>query len=180
MHNVNGKRDIDSFLETKKRPRKEDQQKETSNLENLDSRQVDWTFVEDTDDDHDVSITIKQEQDNDDNAANEKKKPTRDNVYDYDPCVIPQLEKECGPEATYRKYLILAHVVKHLRVKDKRELFKLMRMQGQDNEHVFFPKYGMTAGEFAIFRMVFFSSLLSLFPSLFPSLFLFLSPSTIR
>jgi len=48
----------------------------------------------------------------------------------------------------------MAHIVAALGVKEKRELFKWMRTGKEVDEHTFFPRYGLTAGEFAIFHIL--------------------------
>lgn len=65
-----------------------------------------------------------------------------------------------GPPCTYNKYLSVMAAVKMLGVKEKRELFKLMREGdaghgcGQVNEHTFLPRLGVTVGEFALFYVL--------------------------
>lgn len=62
--------------------------------------------------------------------------------------------KECGPEATYRKYIIMAWVIEKLSVKQKREIFKLMRTCVEADHNTFLTKYGFTIGEFATFHIL--------------------------
>lgn len=59
--------------------------------------------------------------------------------------------KDCGPEATFRKYKVLFKIIEGLRVKEKREIFKLMRTGTDVCERTFLPHYGITVGEFAVF-----------------------------
>ncbi len=64
---------------------------------------------------------------------------------------VLKTEKTCGPSATWRKYWIMYMFVGSLGIKDKRRLFFHMRKDDVD-EHSFFPKYGFTAGEFAVYQ----------------------------
>lgn len=51
---------------------------------------------------------------------------------------------------TASKYETLIHYIGELSVRDKRYLFSIIRNCEQDiNIHAFFPKYGLTVGEFA-------------------------------
>lgn len=56
---------------------------------------------------------------------------------------------------TWKKYLILSSYIEHLRVRDKRQIFHIMRRQGDSLTHNhFFPQYGITAGEFATWQIL--------------------------
>lgn len=69
--------------------------------------------------------------------------------------IDPMFSTDCGPNATYRNCICLFQTNKHLRVKEKRELFKCMRIGGDTvNENTFLPKYGITVGEFSIFYIL--------------------------
>ncbi|AVK76913.1 hypothetical protein pmac_cds_225 [Pandoravirus macleodensis] len=64
-----------------------------------------------------------------------------------------------GPPATYNKYLSVMATVRTLGMKEKRELFKLMRegaagKRGRVTEHTFIPRLGVTMGEFALFYVL--------------------------
>ena len=54
---------------------------------------------------------------------------------------------------TWKRNIVMERVVSQLRVKDKRLIFNLMRQPGVD-ENTFFPQYGMTAGEFAVWHIL--------------------------
>lgn len=67
--------------------------------------------------------------------------------------------RRLGPPATYNKYLSVMAAVKTLGMKEKRELFKLMRegvvgKRGRVTEHTFIPRLGVTMGEFALFYVL--------------------------
>ncbi|AGO83881.1 hypothetical protein psal_cds_289 [Pandoravirus salinus] len=67
--------------------------------------------------------------------------------------------RRLGPPATYNKYLSVMAAVKALGMKEKRELFKLMRegvvgKRGRVTEHTFIPRLGVTMGEFALFYVL--------------------------
>lgn len=56
---------------------------------------------------------------------------------------------------TWRKYIILSCFIESLRVKDKRQIFHIMRKSNIDLDHdSFFPQYGITAGEFAVWQVL--------------------------
>ena len=56
---------------------------------------------------------------------------------------------------TWKKYLILSCFIEQLRVRDKRQIFHIMRRQGDTLTHdSFFPRYGITAGEFAVWQVL--------------------------
>ncbi|AVK75848.1 hypothetical protein pkur_cds_217 [Pandoravirus kuranda] len=64
-----------------------------------------------------------------------------------------------GPPATYNKYLSVMATMRTLGMKEKRELFKLMREGdlgkcGRVTEHTFIPHLGVTMGEFALFYVL--------------------------
>jgi hypothetical protein len=67
--------------------------------------------------------------------------------------------RRLGPPATYNKYLSVMATVRTLGMKEKRELFKLMRegvvgKRGRVTEHTFIPRLGVTMGEFALFYVL--------------------------
>jgi hypothetical protein len=51
---------------------------------------------------------------------------------------------------TQQKYERIKHVIEHLRVRDKRNLYVLMRNFPNLSPSTLFPAYGFVAGEFAI------------------------------
>lgn len=56
---------------------------------------------------------------------------------------------------TWKKYIVISCFVEGLRVKDKRHLFHIMRKSTKSLSHdTFFPTYGITAGEFAIWQIL--------------------------
>lgn len=55
---------------------------------------------------------------------------------------------------TWKKYIIISYYVEQLRVRDKRHLFHIMRKASFLNHDTFFPNYGITAGEFAIWQIL--------------------------
>lgn len=50
---------------------------------------------------------------------------------------------------TWRKYIVIAHHVDTLRVRDKRAIFQLMRLHPDMTANSFLPEFGITAGDFA-------------------------------
>ena len=55
---------------------------------------------------------------------------------------------------TWKKYIVISCFVESLRVKDKRHLFYIMRKSCDLCHDTFFPHYGITAGEFAIWQIL--------------------------
>ena len=56
---------------------------------------------------------------------------------------------------TWKKYIIISCFVENLRVKDKRQIFHIMRRSGDElTSDTFFPQYGVTAGEFAVWQVL--------------------------
>ena len=55
---------------------------------------------------------------------------------------------------TWKKYIIISYFVESLRVRDKRHLFQIMRKSPMLTHDTFFPNYGITAGEFAIWQIL--------------------------
>ena len=56
---------------------------------------------------------------------------------------------------TYIKYLIIACFIERLRVKEKRQIFHIMRSSTDVlDENTFFPQFGITAGEFSIWQVL--------------------------
>ena len=55
---------------------------------------------------------------------------------------------------TWKKYIVLSMFIENLRVKDKRQIFHIMRRTGDLDHNSFFPQYGITAGEFAVWQVL--------------------------
>ena len=56
---------------------------------------------------------------------------------------------------TWKKYIVLSYFIENLRVKEKRQLFHIMRRHDSILDHnSFFPQYGITAGEFATWQVL--------------------------
>lgn len=51
---------------------------------------------------------------------------------------------------TWQRYTVLAHCIASLTVRERRRVFQLARKSGGDWSAVFFPKYGFTLSEFAV------------------------------
>ncbi len=56
-------------------------------------------------------------------------------------------------EATYNKYIALNYYVSQMPVRPKRLIFRLTR-GCTNNTNIYFPKYGITAGEFTTFNLL--------------------------
>ena len=56
---------------------------------------------------------------------------------------------------TWKKYIVLSYFVESLRVREKRQIFHIMRRNFSILDHdTFFPMYGITAGEFAVWQVL--------------------------
>ena len=56
---------------------------------------------------------------------------------------------------TWKKYIVVSCYVESLRVKEKRHVFQTMRRHYSTLTHdSFFPAYGITAGEFAVWQVL--------------------------
>ena len=55
---------------------------------------------------------------------------------------------------TWKKYIVLSKVIEMLRVRDKRHIFHMMRRTENLTHDTFFPTYGFTAGEFAVWQVL--------------------------
>tara|TARA_Y100001954_G_scaffold232667_1_gene284349 strand:- start:4620 stop:4862 length:243 start_codon:yes stop_codon:yes gene_type:complete len=54
---------------------------------------------------------------------------------------------------TWKKYICMSQYVENLRVKEKRRIFQLMRLEGM-HEDVFMPHLGLTIAEFSCFQVL--------------------------
>lgn len=54
---------------------------------------------------------------------------------------------------TWERYTILAHVVNRLSVRDRRQIFQLMR-RAENTPNLFFPAYGVCLAEFAVWHVL--------------------------
>ena len=56
---------------------------------------------------------------------------------------------------TWKKYIVLSCFIESLRVREKRQIFHIMRRHTDTLDHdTFFPHYGITAGEFAVWQIL--------------------------
>ena len=51
---------------------------------------------------------------------------------------------------TWERYTILAHVIMNLSIRDRRQIFQLTRGASAATPDLFFPEYGFTLAEFAV------------------------------
>jgi len=56
--------------------------------------------------------------------------------------------------ATYEKINCIKQSIMSLQVKDKRCLFSIMRLTKNLTSNSFFPRYGITAGQFSVFYVL--------------------------
>ena len=57
-------------------------------------------------------------------------------------------------QATIAKYQSQWEHVRNMRVRDKRQLFYILRTVQNISPNTFFPVYGLTAGEFAVWQIL--------------------------
>ena len=55
---------------------------------------------------------------------------------------------------TWKKYMVLSRFIEELRVREKRHIFQIMRRSSELSHDTFFPEYGITAGEFAVWQVL--------------------------
>ena len=55
---------------------------------------------------------------------------------------------------TWERYTVLAHAIAGLTVRDRRAIFQLVRRVETPTSDLFFPAYGFTFGEFAVWSML--------------------------
>jgi hypothetical protein len=61
---------------------------------------------------------------------------------------------ESATISALRKNEILMEVISNYTVKDKRNLFQYMKMDGEIHKDTLFPRYGVTAGEFCTYYLL--------------------------
>ena len=64
--------------------------------------------------------------------------------------------RKCDSSIMYpiwKRNIVIECQTQHLRVRDKRVLFQYMR-ETEVDEKYFFPNYGITAGEFAVWHII--------------------------
>jgi hypothetical protein len=55
---------------------------------------------------------------------------------------------------TWERYTVLAHAIAGLSVRDRRAIFQLVRRVEAPTSDLFFPEYGFTLGEFAVWSVL--------------------------
>jgi hypothetical protein len=55
---------------------------------------------------------------------------------------------------TWERYTVLAHVISNLTMREKRVVFQLLRQMSNVSPEVFFPEYGFTLSEFAVWYVL--------------------------
>lgn len=70
----------------------------------------------------------------------------------------PPLSCGATTRATWERYIVLSHVIVRLPIRDRRTLFTLARALAADHPDragdVFFPQYGFSLGEFAMWHVL--------------------------
>lgn len=68
--------------------------------------------------------------------------------------IHPSFECDGGPECTYSMHNELYRSIYTLKIKDKRDIFKVMRVSDDVTHNSFLTTYGITAGQFAIYHIL--------------------------
>lgn len=64
------------------------------------------------------------------------------------------MERQLITYPTWERYVVLAHIVSELSVRDRRHLFQLVRKQADPSPDLFFPQFGFTLSEFAVWHVL--------------------------
>ena len=64
------------------------------------------------------------------------------------------MERQLLTWATWERYTILATYIGNLSVRDRRNLFQLIRNEPSPSPDIFFPTYGFSLSEFAVFHIL--------------------------
>ena len=64
------------------------------------------------------------------------------------------MERKLLTWPTWERYTVLAHVVGTLSVRERRNLFQLIRSHADPQPDLFFPNYGFSLGEFATWHIL--------------------------
>lgn len=63
-------------------------------------------------------------------------------------------ERDLLTYPTWERYTILSHIIARLTVRDRRHIFQLVRRTEDVSPDVFFPAYGFTLSEFAVWHIL--------------------------
>lgn len=63
-------------------------------------------------------------------------------------------ERDLLTYPTWERYTILSHAIAHLSVRDRRHIFQLVRRADDLTPDLFFPQYGFTLSEFAVWHIL--------------------------
>ena len=64
------------------------------------------------------------------------------------------MERQLLTWATWERYTVLADYIANLSVRERRNLFQLIRGEASPSPDLFFPAYGFTLSEFAVFHIL--------------------------
>ena len=73
---------------------------------------------------------------------------TRDNFLFV--VTLYNMERQLITYPTWERYTVLSHVISHLTIRDRRLLFHMARGVHATQSDLFFPHYGFTLSEFAV------------------------------
>lgn len=60
------------------------------------------------------------------------------------------MQREMLTYPTWERYTVLSHVISNMTIRDRRIVFQHTRSHATCCEDVFFPRFGFTLGEFAV------------------------------
>ena len=64
------------------------------------------------------------------------------------------MERDLLTYPTWERYVVLSHVISNLSIRDRRSIFLLARSEPKASPNLFFPHFGFTLSEFALFYML--------------------------
>ena len=64
------------------------------------------------------------------------------------------MERDLLTYPTWERYTVLAHIIAHLPVRDRRQIFQHVRRFDPPSADIFFPEYGFTLSEFAVWHIL--------------------------
>ena len=64
------------------------------------------------------------------------------------------MERKLLTWPTWERYTVLAHAIATLSVRDRRNLFQLIRNESAPTPDLFFPQYGFSLSEFAVWHIL--------------------------
>ena len=70
------------------------------------------------------------------------------------PTVCNMQERNLLTYPIWERYTVLSHIVMHLSVRERRQIFQLVRRTVHPSADLFFPAFGFTLSEFAVWHIL--------------------------